>query len=187
MKQVPGNKEQHPVGLEAEKEEESVNPPQVMQIIKLVRTIPHTPQEILAAFNNKSSKQTTYRPLRKPLPPVRKPSPLSATIQPPPAQKLKPPLKTSTVEERTGLGADLGRVCGNINQFLNDLRPQIRNFLSNPSLPTWLPEGTDEATKEFYKQIGIPSVQGQPNLLFHRLGITKNPRVGSLFKGDAHQ
>lgn len=93
MKQVPGNKVQHPVAPEPEKEEESANLPQVMQIIKSVRHVPRTPQEILAAFNNKKSKQTTYRPSGKPLPPVRKPSPVTAEIQPPLAQKSKSPLK----------------------------------------------------------------------------------------------
>ena len=93
MKQVPGNKVQHPLEPEPEKEEESANLPQVMQIIKSVRTVPRTPQEILAAFKNKKSKQATYRPSQKPLQPVRKPSPLTAEVQPPPAQKSKSPLK----------------------------------------------------------------------------------------------
>ena len=93
-KKVTGKKRQHPVEPELEKEERSAITPQVIQIIKSVRTDRRTPQEILAAFNNKKSNQTTYRPSRKPLPPVRKPSPLTAEVQPPPAQKSKSPNKT---------------------------------------------------------------------------------------------
>ena len=68
-KKVPRKKGQHPAEPEPEREEESADV--VMQIIKSIRTVRRTPQEILAAYNNKKSNQTTYRPSRDPLPPVR--------------------------------------------------------------------------------------------------------------------
>ena len=88
-KKVPGKKGQRVAEPEQEREES-----QVMQIIESIRTIRRTPQEILAAFNNKKSNQTTYRPSREPLLPARKPSPLTADVQPPPTQKSKSPNKT---------------------------------------------------------------------------------------------
>jgi len=75
---VPERNGQHRVEPEPEKEEESANLLQVMQIIKSVCTVRHTPQEILAAFNNKKSN-------RRPIP--------NAVVQPPPAQKSKSPNK----------------------------------------------------------------------------------------------
>ena len=50
-KKVPGKKRQHPA--EPKREEESANV--VMQIIKSIRTVRRTPQEILAAYNSSHS------------------------------------------------------------------------------------------------------------------------------------
>ena len=92
----------------------------------------------------------------------------------------------SSAEAAKG-AVDPGQAYNNIIQFLADLRPQIHCFLSEQILPLWLPDGTDEGTKEFYRDLNIPSLWGEPNLLLHRLGITKNPRMVNLFKGDAHR
>jgi hypothetical protein len=70
-------------------EEGPVNSLHVMQIIKSVRTVRRTPQEILAAFNNTKSNQTAYKPPRQPPPPVPEPSTLVAA----PARKSKSPTK----------------------------------------------------------------------------------------------
>jgi hypothetical protein len=91
-----GKKGQHPAEPDPEKEgkeDEPTNLPQVIQIIKSVRTVRRTPQEILAAFNSKKSNQTTIRSSRESLPSVRKLRPLTAAIQLPPAQKSKSPNK----------------------------------------------------------------------------------------------
>ena len=91
--------------------------------------------------------------------------------------------------QRTALPGSREELQAHINTFLEELRPHIKKFLSNASLPTWLPlgPGIDEPTQEFYEKLGIPSVGGNPNLLLHQLGDTDNQYVDELFQGNGHK
>jgi hypothetical protein len=72
-------------------QEGSMTSPQVMQIIKSVRSVRRTPQEILAAYNNTESNQTANRPLQE-LPPSL-PTPIVPVTEQPPARRSKSPIK----------------------------------------------------------------------------------------------
>lgn len=95
---------------------------------------------------------------------------------------------SAQLERRIPLPTDFETFKASIDQYLADLRPKIEAFLTKPDLPTWLPpeSGADEKTREFYQELGIPLVNGKPNLLLHQLDGPPNPYVDTLFKSGKH-
>jgi hypothetical protein len=74
-----------------------------------------------------------------------------------------------------------------IAEFTNTLRPKIRDFLTNPRFHTWLPVAVDEETQQYYSNLDIPLVNGEPSLLLHNLGLFPNPHANKFFQGSKHQ
>jgi len=71
-----------------------------------------------------------------------------------------------------------------IDDFTDTLRPKIRDFLTKPRFPIWLPpESVDDETRRFYNDLGVPLVNRKPSLLLHDLGVTPNSHVDNLFQG----
>jgi len=74
-----------------------------------------------------------------------------------------------------------------VDDFTYTLRPKIRDFLTKPRLPTWLPpKSVDDETRRFYNDLGVPLVNGKPSLLLHNLGVTPNSNADYLFQGQNH-
>jgi hypothetical protein len=104
---------------------------------------------------------------------------LVAAITPPNHPSSLPNLNTTP--EHTG-PPDLTKVTASIDEFLKILRPMIREFLINPSLPNWVPpESVDNETRDFYTALAVPLVNDKPSLLLHKLGDTLDPNVDNLF------
>jgi hypothetical protein len=84
---------------------------------------------------------------------------------------------------------DAATIGASIDKFLERLRPKIEEFLSNPRLPVWEPpETVDQTTREFYRDLAIPSIKdNRPNLLLHGLDNGANPHVDNLFRGGKHR
>jgi hypothetical protein len=70
-----------------------------------------------------------------------------------------------------------------IDKYVSNLRPRIKEFLSNLPLPNWMPpESVNDETREFYNGLAIPLARGKPNLLLHDIGNISNPNVDNLFQ-----
>jgi hypothetical protein len=79
-----------------------------------------------------------------------------------------------------------------VQQLIRDaveiLRPQIEEFLTQDRLVSWMPRGrVSETTKQFYRDLAIPSIRGNPTLLLHRLGERSNPLVDEVFGAPIHR
>ncbi|KAM6496474.1 hypothetical protein JOM56_009180 [Amanita muscaria] len=87
------------------------------------------------------------------------------------------------------LGYDVGGPTRDqtIDKFLERLRPEIKGFLSRPSHHVWMPpETVDANTRQFYQNLGIPSINSKPNLLLHHPGDKTNPNGDILFQGGVN-
>jgi hypothetical protein len=50
-----------------------------------------------------------------------------------------------------------------------------------------MPQGqVSENTKQFYRELTIPSIQGNPTLLLHRLGEGSDPLAEKVFGAPKH-
>jgi hypothetical protein len=76
-----------------------------------------------------------------------------------------------------------------IDDFMHKLRPEIENFFVTSShLPLWSPSGTvNEETQRWFKALGIPLVNGEPNLLLYRLLEDYNHHGMVLFNGKKNR
>jgi hypothetical protein len=75
-----------------------------------------------------------------------------------------------------------------IDKYVSNLRPRIKEFLSNLPLPNWMPpESVNDETREFYSGLAIPFVGEKPNLLLHDIGNIPNPNVDDLFNAKHHR
>ena len=71
--------------------------------------------------------------------------------------------------------------------FLERLRPKIKEFLTNPHFPMWMPpETVDTNIHQFYHNLAIPKMNDKPNLLLHNISSGTNPNVDTLFQNGAH-
>lgn len=92
-------------------------------------------------------------------------------------------LNTTPLQNRHSVYSALATVEASIDQFIEALRPKIREFLADPRVPKWVPpESFDNETREFYNGLEIPLVWSKPNLLLHDLGNISNPNVDDLFQ-----
>jgi hypothetical protein len=105
------------------------------------------------------------------------------TTTPPNRPASLPAFKTTPVLNGYPVYLDLATVKALIDDFIEGLRPQIRDFLTKPRLPNWVPpESVDDETREFYSSLAIPLVNGKPSLLLHNLGRNPEPNVDNLFR-----
>jgi len=89
--------------------------------------------------------------------------------------------RTPTPEQAEPL--NITTVTVRIDEYLKKLRPVIHAFLTNPTMPNWEPpDSVDNETRNFYKDLAIPSFNDKPSLLLHELGNTPNPNVDALFR-----
>jgi hypothetical protein len=75
-------------------------------------------------------------------------------------------------------------VKASIAEFTESLAPKIHAFLTTPHFSPWFPPAADKKTQEFYKNLNIPLVNGEPCLLLHDLGRSN---AGNLFEGPKHK
>ncbi|KIL55863.1 hypothetical protein M378DRAFT_173230 [Amanita muscaria Koide BX008] len=102
---------------------------------------------------------------------------------------LKPENKGVVPQATPELGYDVGGPTRDqtINKFLERLRPEIKGFLSRPRHRVWMPpETVDANTRQFYQNLGIPSIYSKPNLLLHHLGDKTNPNEDFLFQSGVN-
>ena len=93
-----------------------------------------------------------------------------------------------TTREEKAILANEATIRARIIEYTDSLRPKIRDFLTNPRLPTWLPpDSVDDATRQFYSNLGVPLVNGKPSILLHALGVIPNPNANELFQGSRHR
>jgi hypothetical protein len=75
-----------------------------------------------------------------------------------------------------------------VDEFVEDLRPKIKDFLSRSQIPIWHPpEGVDEETQTFYRNLAIPAIRNnRPSLLLHHLRGRSdlNPNIDNLFNTE---
>lgn len=76
-----------------------------------------------------------------------------------------------------------------IGDVINTLRPKIRDFLTKPRLPTWLPpaKSVDGETLRFYGSLKVPLVNGKPSILLHDLCRPANSNADNLFQAQKHR
>jgi hypothetical protein len=94
------------------------------------------------------------------------------------------------ITPKSGVLSNSATVQSSIHNFVARLRPLIKEFLSNPRLPVWVPPGdVDESTRRFYHSLAIPGVgNNRPSLLLHDLGNRSNPNADRLFQtNDNHR
>ena len=90
---------------------------------------------------------------------------------------------TTPLQNGRPVYVDLATTKTSINQFIESLRPKIREFLVDPRVPKWVPpESFDDETRKFYSGLEIPLVGSEPSLLLHDLGNISDPNVDDLFK-----
>jgi hypothetical protein len=76
---------------------------------------------------------------------------------------------------------DISDIRKSMEEFIQIIDPEIRRFLAHPSPPTWHPKGSvDTEIQEFYKNMGIPQINGKPSLLIHNLGKSSNRHIDQL-------
>ena len=77
-----------------------------------------------------------------------------------------------------------------LDEFLRDLRPKIKDYLTRSQTAIWQPPGeVDAETHAFYRNLAIPAMENNvPSLLLHYLRSysNSNPNVDALFSAEGH-